>query len=84
MDLLEEVQSALQPMIDRGIVVYVRESRGIPPPIPEGVPVPPTFFAYVGDEDPKDHVAEVIQLIYAAGLMGRVKVDMQSGQGPTI
>jgi hypothetical protein len=84
MDLLEEVHAALQPMMDRGIVVYIRQSRGIPTPVPEGVPVPPAFFAYVGDEDPKDHVAEVQQLIDAAGLGGRVNVSLHSGTGPPI
>jgi CTP:molybdopterin cytidylyltransferase MocA len=72
MALIEEVHSALKPLIDSGAVLDVRRNPD------DG------FIVYVGDQDPMVHKAEVDRLIHEAGLAGKAIISVQAGYGPTI
>jgi hypothetical protein len=71
--LLEEVRLALKPLVDRGIVLDIQESRDLASPRKRG------FLATVNAPEPRGYLPEVRHLLYEAGLTELANVSLESG-----
>ena len=79
MSIVDEVRSALQPMIDQGLVHTVQAGPSAPD---GGVPNPSRHEAItvlVNADDPEAHRVDIMKLVLQAGL----KVELQPEPNPS-
>lgn len=75
MDLIED---ALQPLIDRGVVIDVEETDPISESTVSGIQPLPVYAVIVNSPDPQGFREEVMRLLYGAGLTSSVGFVLRS------